>query len=112
MTSFWSGYALQGYKELFLGLADRIRAERERLGLSQEEAAHKLSVSRFTYQQLETAANPPASTLLALVRVLGMDLAALLPEVTGAVQQPTRDYGESQAITEIGATEDMLGAQT
>jgi transcriptional regulator with XRE-family HTH domain len=61
-------------------LAERIRAERIRLGLTQREAAERLGVSRSTYRQLETAANPTAITLVGLVRVLGMRPEVLLPE--------------------------------
>jgi|GEM_PF-4515027 len=62
-------------------LAQRIRGERIRLGLTQEAAAAQLGVSRSTYRQLEQAANPQVSTLLMLVRVLGMSPASLLPEL-------------------------------
>lgn len=60
-------------------VAGRIRAERQRLGLSQEEAAARIGRSRDSYKQLERMANPQADTIVSLVR-LGMRLSAILPE--------------------------------
>ena len=62
-------------------LASRIRAERIRLGLTQEAAAARLGIHRGTYSQLEEAANPQASTLIGLVQAVGMDPRALVPEL-------------------------------
>lgn len=62
----------------------RIRAERLRLGMTQEQAAERLGVKRGSYNQLEDAkANPKLSTLIALVRVVGMDPRAIAPELFG-----------------------------
>jgi transcriptional regulator with XRE-family HTH domain len=61
-------------------MADRIRAERKRLGLTQEQAAKGLGIARATYKNLENVANPQCSTLLGL-KNLGMDPKALLPEL-------------------------------
>jgi transcriptional regulator with XRE-family HTH domain len=61
--------------------AERIRAERVRLGITQTQAADRLGIRRGTYAQLETTANPQASTLIGLVRELGMDPGALVPEL-------------------------------
>ena len=47
-------------------LAGRIRTERLRLGLTAEQAGKRLGVSRTTYSQLEEAADPKLSTLIAL----------------------------------------------
>jgi DNA-binding XRE family transcriptional regulator len=62
-------------------MAGRIRAERERLGLSMAQAAEKLGVAKGTYQQLERRADPRLSTLLALAEALGMDPRRLTPEL-------------------------------
>jgi transcriptional regulator with XRE-family HTH domain len=62
-------------------VAARIRAERERLGLSQEEAARRLGMSRSNYKQYEARANPQLGTLIGLTRVLGMRLKAIAPEL-------------------------------
>lgn len=62
-------------------LAARIKAERVRLGLTQMDVAGLLGVGRHSYRQLEVTANPQCSKLVALVRVVGMDLRVLLPEL-------------------------------
>jgi transcriptional regulator with XRE-family HTH domain len=63
--------------------SDRVRAERERLGLSQYDVADRLGVARGTYAQLETrrSADPRLSTLVALVGA-GFRLGALAPELS------------------------------
>jgi transcriptional regulator with XRE-family HTH domain len=62
-------------------LAARVRAERERLGLSQTEAAHRLHVSRQSYAQIESVTVMQYGVLLALIRDLGMDPKTLAPEL-------------------------------
>jgi len=62
-------------------VAERIAAERVRLGLTQAEVADRLDISRETYKQLERHANPQAGTLYALVFRVGMNPAAILPEL-------------------------------
>jgi transcriptional regulator with XRE-family HTH domain len=64
-------------------VADRIKAERVRLGLSLNEAARRLEIHRNSYRQLETAANPQLSTLVGLVERLGMDAKTIAPELFG-----------------------------
>jgi len=59
----------------------RIKAERQRLGLTQSAVAERLGVARGTYAQAEhDTADPRYSTLVALVG-LGMDPRALAPEL-------------------------------
>ena len=62
-------------------VAQRIRAERLRLGLTAEQAAARLSVTRSSYIQLEERGNPTLTRLVELVRKVGMDLRALVPEL-------------------------------
>lgn len=62
-------------------MASRIRAERMRLAITQEEAAARLGVSRERYRDLEDEANPQYATLCALVVVLRMDPRVLAPEL-------------------------------
>lgn len=66
-------------------LAARIKAERERLGLTRTAAAERLGVHRRSYDQLERSANPTIVTLFALIEVLGMRPKSLLPELYGKV---------------------------
>jgi transcriptional regulator with XRE-family HTH domain len=62
-------------------LGRRIRAERERLGLTQDDVARILRIGKSSYRHLEGTANPATFRLLELVQVVGMDLDALLPEI-------------------------------
>lgn len=62
-------------------VAARLIAERQRLGLSQEEAAAKLGMARGSYKSYEQTANPQLLRLIDFVRVLGMDLRAIAPEL-------------------------------
>lgn len=55
-----------------------IRAERIRLGLTQDQAAARLGVSRGTYRQLEERANPQLETLRAL-QSAGYDIRRIAP---------------------------------
>lgn len=62
-------------------LGVRVRGERERLGLSQREAARLLHLSQASYQQIEAVTTLQYGVLLALVRDVGMDPRALAPEL-------------------------------
>lgn len=68
-------------------LGRRVRAERERLGLSQSEAARRLGLSRGSYRQIEAVTVLQYGVMVALVRDLGMDRAALAPELFGGKPQ-------------------------
>jgi transcriptional regulator with XRE-family HTH domain len=63
-------------------VAARIKAERQRLGLSQDECARRLGITRSSYRQLEETANPQLSRVIALVELLGMDGRVLAPELS------------------------------
>lgn len=74
----WSEYAQR--------LATALRRARKRAGLSQEEAAYRAGLTRYTYQKYEkgesrpgTAANPTLRSILALSQVLELPLSELLP---------------------------------
>lgn len=62
-------------------LGRRVRSERERIGLSQVEAARRLHLSRGSYRQIEDATVLQYGVLVALVRDLGMSAKALAPEL-------------------------------
>lgn len=75
----WAAYA----EELGAGIA-RIREAR---GLSQERAAHKAGISKYTFGLLELGRsgrdiplNPTLWTLLAVAQALEVDLQELLPD--------------------------------
>ena len=61
-------------------VAARIKAERGRLGLTQDQVAAALGVGRHSYRQLEVTANPQLSRLIELVG-LGMELRNIAPEL-------------------------------
>ena len=61
-------------------IAARIKAERERIGLTQEAAARLLGVTRGSYQQYEQVTSPRLHTLVALKRN-GFDLRRIAPEL-------------------------------
>lgn len=62
-------------------LGRRVRAERLRLGLTQEECAHRLSISRGSYRQIERVTVLQYGVLVALVRDLDFDPRTLAPEL-------------------------------
>jgi DNA-binding XRE family transcriptional regulator len=62
-------------------VAARIKVERERLALSRKDAARRLEMSLDVYTRLEEATDPQLSTLIALVRILGMRLDVIAPEL-------------------------------
>ena len=57
-------------------LAEDIRAERLRQGLTQAEAAERAGMYRPSWTRLESGArpDPPLSTLVAVARALGCEL--------------------------------------
>lgn len=63
--------------------AARIKSERERLKLTQVQAAERLALSLRGYRKLESQANPVLRTLVSLVG-LGMRLDVIAPELLGA----------------------------
>lgn len=76
--------------ELARDLALRLRERRAAVGLTQEEVAHRVGVSRNQYQLYErgmsdrargSALNPKLTTLLSLARALDVTLSDLLTDV-------------------------------
>ena len=62
-------------------IADALRTERTRLGLSVSELARRAGVSKATVSQLETGSgNPSVETLWALADALGVPFSALVEE--------------------------------
>ena len=60
------------------GLPDRLRQERERLGLSQEKFAQMVGVSRVTENYYEQGSREPPITYLSTAARVGCDLRFLL----------------------------------
>lgn len=68
-------------------LATAIRRARKETGLSQEQAAYRAGLTRYTYQKYEkgesrpgSPANPTLRTILAISQVLGVALEDLIPD--------------------------------
>lgn len=66
----------------------RVRAERQRLGLTTRAAAEVLGIASGSYTALEAGADPRYSTILRLVEQLGMNASALAPELAGKRPRP------------------------
>jgi transcriptional regulator with XRE-family HTH domain len=70
----------------------RLRAERERRGMSLRELARRLAISPSAVSQIETGrARPSVATLWAIVTELGMSLDDLFQQETGAEHRGARD---------------------
>ena len=61
-------------------IAARIKAERERIGLTQRAAAALLGITQSSYKQYECVTNPRLMTLIALGRI-GFNLHHVAPEL-------------------------------
>ena len=63
-------------------LGEKIASQRRRLGLSQEELASRLNVTRQAVSKWETGTSDPStSNLLALAKLYGISAEELLREV-------------------------------
>ena len=62
-------------------VAARIKAERNRLGLSVGQCGEMLGVDRTSYYELEKVGNPQYARLVELIQVLGFDLKTIAPEL-------------------------------
>lgn len=61
-----------------MSLGERLRAERERLHLSQAELAERLGIHRNTQVRYETDRREPDSTYLEAIRTIGIDVEYVL----------------------------------
>ncbi|RNI17053.1 helix-turn-helix domain-containing protein [Flexivirga caeni] len=75
----------EGWDERARQIGIRLQRARHALDLSQEEVAHRVGISSYTYQKFEkgeskpgTPMNPRLTTLLAVCGVLGMSLDELV----------------------------------
>lgn len=64
------------------GIGRKIKAARERAGLTQEDLAERMEVSRQAVSKWENGSSEPSTAnLLALAKLYGVDLGALLEGV-------------------------------
>lgn len=66
----------------------RLKEERKRLGMSQEEVAKKVSVHRETWSRYENDKITPGSTILLYAAKLGFDINYVM---TGMRERPTQN---------------------
>lgn len=64
-----------------IAIGARIRAERIRLGLTVSVAARRLNSRRQNYKQWEAGKSLPGLSTLIILKGLGMDLRAIVPEL-------------------------------
>lgn len=77
-------------------LGDRIKSERERLGLSQEELAHKIGYkSRSSVQKIETCRTLPMNKIMLVAKALGVS-----PSYLVGWEEEERMYDELDLIAE------------
>jgi DNA-binding XRE family transcriptional regulator/mannose-6-phosphate isomerase-like protein (cupin superfamily) len=90
-------------------LGERLRKERDRLGLSLRELARRLEVSPSLVSQIETGKiQPSVRTLYAIVSELGVSLDELFAPATtvGTVHtQGTSSRGPARVVREVGELE-------
>lgn len=61
-----------------LSLGERLRAERQRLGLRQSDLAEMAGISQATLSRIESAGQLPTYGTLAALRKAGVDMARLM----------------------------------
>jgi transcriptional regulator with XRE-family HTH domain len=66
------------FEKLPNGFGDRLKLERKRLGMNQEEFGAKAGVQRFTQYQYEAEVNSPTVRYLASILEIGVDLTYVL----------------------------------
>lgn len=66
------------FEKLPNGFGDRLKLERKRLGMNQEQFGAKAGVQRFTQYQYEAEVNSPTVRYLASILEIGVDLTYIL----------------------------------
>lgn len=74
-----------------IGIAARLRVERERLGLTQAQLALHLGVTRFTVANYESGSRMPTADQLRALGELGVDVAFLVMGASSLRSQPGRE---------------------
>lgn len=102
------------FENLPNGFGDRLKRERKRLGLNQEDFGAKAGVQRFTQYQYEAEVNSPTVRYLASILEIGVDLTYVLFGIR--VDQMSLSQSEIQSIERkvfdlIDQNEKSLGEQ-
>jgi transcriptional regulator with XRE-family HTH domain len=70
-------------EDVLAQLAAKIRAERKKLGISQEDLAHRCGLHRTEFGLIERGTrNPGATTLVKVARGIGITVSDLLEGIT------------------------------
>ena len=87
-------------------LADKITEERKRLGLSQEELAEKLSVSRQAVSKWESAQSvPELQKIVMLSELFSVSTDYLLKEEAETERSPKEDRGSDEPLRRVSLEE-------
>jgi len=102
------------FEKLPNGFGDRLKHERKRLGLNQEEFGAKTGIQRFTQYQYEAEVNSPTVRYLASILEIGVDLTYVLFGIR--VDQMSLSQSDMQTIERkvfdlIDQNEKSLGEQ-
>jgi len=68
----------KSFEKIPKGFGERLKLERKRLGLNQEEFGEKVGIQRFTQYQYEVEVNSPTVRYLASILEAGVDLTYVL----------------------------------
>lgn len=78
---------------------ERLRDERDALGLTQDVMAEKAGISKRSYCAYESGETAPSAKLLAALALMGIDVSYLLTgQRTGGVSAPARAVSEGDRI--------------
>lgn len=83
------------FEKLPNGFGERLKIERKRLGMNQEEFGAKAGIQRFTQYQYEAEVNSPTVRYLASILEIGVDLTYVLFGIR--VNQMSLPQAEMQA---------------
>ncbi len=87
-----------GIDEVLLAVGERLRAERERLGVNQTDFAEAGGVSKVSQFNYESGRRAPDAAYLALVAALGVDVGYVLTGQRAAPAAEVADQDEEVAL--------------
>lgn len=100
------------FEKLPNGFGERLKLERKRLGMNQEEFGAKAGIQRFTQYQYEAEVNSPNVRYLASILEIGVDLTYVLYGIrVNQMSLPQTDMqaAERKAFELIDQNETNLG---
>lgn len=100
------------FEKLPNGFGERLKLERKRLGMNQEEFGAKAGIQRFTQYQYEAEVNSPTVRYLASILEIGVDLTYVLYGIrVNQMSLPQTDMqaAERKAFELIDQNETNLG---